>query len=446
MLMLLTGCVAATSMVNAAYLSEPVDTGLAEPEGPPTMSTADADSAWPGYGGIAVGDLDGDRIPDLLVHEFAGYWLALIPGPLTGVVDESKALPILGGNWLGGYADLVSTDQEGDGGSDLWLGEGYDGSVDPDSYALLAGPILADPPRELARVDAGGKVQFGQATGGADVDGDGNVDLLVAWTLEEATEEVVRLFLGPHEGDISVDEAVFAITDPSPPEDDTWGFDDPHGRKFGHYQAIVDHDGDGVLDIFLADPAGASPIIGLPGDTRGLLASADAALQIEAHAGGLFSLGDVDGDGFDDLSAASGYYPASMGSLYFGPIAEEPSARRIGVLQSLSDTYQSGSMSGFAPEANVMAVGYIDNTLREALPPDCHGVQVQAALIDAPSDGLTDFDEARLFVVTSDCEDGAFSNDWRGLLVDLDLSGQPELLFSGYAFLDTTWLDAIGAL
>ena len=93
-----------------------------------------------------------------------------------------------------------------------------------------------------------------------------------------------------------------------------------------------------------------------------------------------------------------------------------------------------------------MAVGYIDNTLREALPPDCHGVQVQAALIDAPSDGLTDFDEARLFVVTSDCEDGAFSNDWRGLLVDLDLSGQPELLFSGYAFLDTTWLDAIGAL
>lgn len=237
--------------------------------------------ADPGFGAVAVGDVDHDDLADIIVHNSGYQWLRSQVGqPGAPASGFEPAVPIsdLAFGTFGQTPWLVDVDDDGD--LDLFTGESWlanerlpaGGAPDADGFG---------PPRVID-LPAGARA-FDMAP--ADVDGDGDDDAVVA-----------SLVSGPY----LLDNVIDTTPDPgfAPPT-----FLSPEGSGWDSVDA-ADIDGDGDADVTYANEFGGVGWIpnerGEPGqDVDGL----GDPLRAMFGPGGVngHDVFDIDGDGDPDL-------------------------------------------------------------------------------------------------------------------------------------------------
>jgi hypothetical protein len=214
-------------------------------------------------GSIAIGDVNGDGVPDIV-----------IAGPESGTVTILPGLPAGEG---GGYGAPVTVVVGGDGISDVALVD-LDGDGDLD--------IVAARPADggVSIVNGGGDGSF--TSGGLIPTGDGPVTIAVGDVNGDGAPDVVvgnagsgdvTVLLGDGQGGFTVGPTLPAGTDPSD-------------------VVLVDADGDGDLDIVVSVDGGVAI---LPGSGDGGFGPATTYPQ--PGGGGTIAVGDFDGDGEPDI-------------------------------------------------------------------------------------------------------------------------------------------------
>ncbi len=361
----------------------PEEVALATAEG---VLLGESGSSKAGCALAALGDLDGDGLGELAV----GAWLEdsvatnagavyLVDGPVVGETSLATATAKLTGE---GAYDYVGTslaaagDVNGDGWADLVVGaKGHDAGGDSAGAAyLVLGPVEGE--LGLASADArlrgmGEDAYAGAAVASAgDVNGDGNDDLLV----------------GAYGDDTASSNA-------------------------------------GAAFLLLGPVSGTSD-----------LASADARLLGAAskdYAGAsVAGLGDVDGDGFDDVAVGAwGHDAGAVGAgavhVVYGPVAGD-----IDLAQA--DVTLLGASRGDHMGTAVVAAGDLDGDGRAdilvgAEDEDSGGDNAGAAYLfrGAPIDGTT-ADEADLILVGAGKDHRAGAS--LAVAGDLDGDGETDLV------------------
>jgi hypothetical protein len=247
---------------------------------PPVRSATGLDPA-----AIAVGDLDGDGLPDVAVGDQGGvngaYFVdvqfqeAARPGSFTTPLKLA-----LGPTWP---RDLVIADLDGAGGLDIAVAAGGTSAVQVFFQGSVAGtfaPVTAFP--------VGGEPT---AVAAADLTGAGHADLAVA----TANGKVTVLLHGTSPGTFLP------------------GVDYPAGTEPAAVQ-VADVNGDGHPDILVADYLGALLVLlqSPSGDGTFL-----APVSYDTRDSGSCSLavGDLDGDGWPDVVVANAGPPGFPGSV-----------------------------------------------------------------------------------------------------------------------------------
>jgi hypothetical protein len=296
------------------------------------------------YGAIAVADLNGDGLPDIVLGEHL-HGLIALQGKAGGQFeDASGGLPFQERPDTPVFSSqaVVLADCNGDGKPDIVaLGEGPRlPTAAKFDYAVATG--IASFTRQAdgtwSRKEAApNPTVFGSALVAGDIDGDGKVDLVVApgtlgdarilfrgdgacgWQAEESDAVRPRSYItsvaaGKLAGS-ERDAVVLGYTDFGA-EQTFFGIDLLTRESAGHWtrKALVrepgrgriealatgDLDGDGKLDIAAVDGEGQAIV--LLGDGRGRFTREQQSLTSATHCGGAgIVIGDLDGDGLGDL-------------------------------------------------------------------------------------------------------------------------------------------------
>ena len=278
--------------------------------------------AWPSdshirYATVALHDLDGDGTDEILLGTPAGLSVYVEDGA-GGFLHQSYPQ-------AGGCISLAVLDANGDGADDV-----YCMSLDVDGRVFLGNSFAAFP---NSRVVATGELRAFNDSAAADMDGDGDVDLVVlaypgfavlhndgqggfssytSYSGLYAHWEFSSLAVGDFNGDGRNDVA--ASVSANQPESKVGVYLQSGSGRLGPPQAVQtldlardmvarDLDGDGDDDLVvnhgfngLGQYVSASGIFGSEQLTPGLNVS---------NAGDTLALGDVDGDGCPDAAAAS---------------------------------------------------------------------------------------------------------------------------------------------
>jgi len=267
------------------------------------------------------GDVNGDGAPDLLlgtwwfdsgslpfagglfvVHGGAGMD-ALVDVTITGTQSNGEL------GWaLGALADV-----DGDGYADVLAGEsGYDGVGQTDQGRVLlfrGGPAMDALPDAIFEGDAANDNlgEYGVALGG-DTDGDGYGEILISSRFLGAFGEA-RLYRLGYRGDDEAD----ARLDRNPSE------------AFGTSAAVIDINNDGYDDLAVgaeSDDTGASNAGAVRIFYGGPLYDATPDVLLHATEAGatfgrsLATVGDVNGDGYDDLVVGAPNAAGGVGRAY----------------------------------------------------------------------------------------------------------------------------------
>ena len=255
------------------------------------------------------GDTDGDGVLDLAVASSrsalggAGSGAVyLVMGVPSGTLDLfSDSVSVYGASGASvGSALSPAGDMDGDGYADLLVG-GNGAGAGAGAVWLLHGPISSSGAiTGMAAADLTGSsttAAAGGALAGGDVTGDGDPDAIVVADGDGA----VYIEAGPVTGSLTLGGGVGAIS----------GLTASASLRVA---ADLDLDGDGNGDLVVSDPgAGVSGVTYVYlGPVTGSLTASDAAASIAGSSGGvavaLTSVGDLDGDGLDDLGmGAPGY-------------------------------------------------------------------------------------------------------------------------------------------
>lgn len=199
---LLVGALCARDFLGAAYLLHgPIpQTSLADAD---AIIVNDPSSEYLGYSVSSAGDQDGDGLPDLMVTAPWGgsaSVVGVLPGTIAGETPIGDAFASFTDVGINGEVALAG-DVDGDGVSDLLVGNRYDDSVGTDSgvVGLAYGPVSGT--TSLLSMDAVIRPETEDGLGidvsaAGDVDGDGFDDLLLgAWKNPDAAPQAGAAFI-----------------------------------------------------------------------------------------------------------------------------------------------------------------------------------------------------------------------------------------------------------
>jgi hypothetical protein len=214
------------------------------------------------------------------------------------VIESSARGTVARGN-------LAVADMDGNGTGDLVVGSPPydDGGVVYFVYGPASGRVLVDDAVTIRTRST--DESFGWGVGGGDADGDGFDDLLVGAPLRSPS--TTYLFLGPVTSDRDVRDADAMLTNRS-----------AYAWEGLELLVVTDHDGDGAADVVVgsADDGDVNEgaVYVAPGASTGTLdlSRSDATYVYEGDGvdvlgEALADLGDVNGDGIDDLAMCATY-------------------------------------------------------------------------------------------------------------------------------------------
>jgi hypothetical protein len=219
-------------------------------------------------GSASIADVDGDQNKDLLVTGSGSPWTTLYLGDGQGGFTE-------GGAGLTGveFSSTSIGDVDRDGNPDLLI-TGRD-----ENFNLTATLYLGDGQGSFTEANAGLTGTYEGSTSIADVDGDGNQDLLITGFGENGRS--ATLYLGDKQGSFSAADAGLAGVS-------------------GSSTSIADVNGDGNQDLLITGSSNSGPLATLYlGDGQGGFTEAGASLAGVLDSS--TSIGDVNGDGNQDL-------------------------------------------------------------------------------------------------------------------------------------------------
>jgi hypothetical protein len=313
-----------------------------------------------------------------------------------------------------GYDDvLVSAYGHAESTGQVFLYSGSASGLQVVPSATLEGPV------------EGG--YFGVSTAGADLNGDGHADVLVGASYVGGVQGQVRVYLGSASG---LQTAAAVVLDgPSP------------AAVFGHSVASAgDVDGDGYEDVLIGaygadDNEGAAWLYrGGPDGLSPSRATRLAGRTEDGRFGGAVAgVGDLDGDGYDDVAVGAAGLGQAPGKVYLyhgssAGLSERPKT----VLRYGSNTSYFGA--AVAGAGDLDGDGYDD--LIVGMPGEGDGVGAAVVYRGSPRGVSPD----PLGTLTGVAAGGAFGEHVAGV-GDLDGDGYPELAVGA-------WLanDAAGAV
>jgi hypothetical protein len=238
-----------------------------------------------------AGDVDGDGFADALVGAPYGNRAFVYRGSSSDRF-ASDYITLMGSSTVGELGPYVASagDVNGDGFGDVIVGTSSRPMLT--AYLYLGGSAELDAPIAL---DLGESVDdlgnaVARASSAGDVNGDGFSDVIVVY--HTVDQDIVRVYLGNPGRGFEVTPRVSLV--------------DPDGRPrfVSSFDAAGDVNGDGFGDVVVGD-ASVSRVYVYLGKSEGLESMPSMTLEGNDSFGvTVAAVGDVNGDGFDDIAVA----------------------------------------------------------------------------------------------------------------------------------------------